>query len=87
MGLVRERLLQVGTGRGVVRDGVRLVLSGHRHVPYVWPIAGMLLMHSGSASTLRTRGFPHDLIRVDAVGSRWNCAYRAANNRAPTPQT
>jgi hypothetical protein len=25
----------------------------------VWPVAGMLLVHSGTVSTLRTRGFPH----------------------------
>jgi 3',5'-cyclic-AMP phosphodiesterase len=51
------------------RCGVDLVLSGHRHVPYVWPIAGMLLVHSGTVSTLRTRGFPHpayNLVTVDA---------------------
>ena len=44
------------------------VLSGHRHVPYVWPVAGMLLVHSGTVSTLRTRGFPHpayNLVRVE----------------------
>jgi 3',5'-cyclic-AMP phosphodiesterase len=47
---------------------VDLVLAGHRHVPYVWPVAGLLLIHSGTVSTLRTRGFPHpayNLIRVD----------------------
>lgn len=46
-----------------------LVLSGHRHVPYVWPVAGMLLVHSGTVSTLRTRGFPHpayNLVTVEA---------------------
>lgn len=39
------------------RAGVDLVLSGHRHVPWVWPIAGMLLVHSGTVSTRRARGF------------------------------
>jgi 3',5'-cyclic AMP phosphodiesterase CpdA len=46
-----------------------LVLAGHRHVPYVWPVAGMLLVHSGTVSTSRTRGFPHpayNLIQADA---------------------
>jgi 3',5'-cyclic-AMP phosphodiesterase len=46
-----------------------LVLSGHRHVPYVWPVAGMLLVHSGTVSTLRTRGFPepaYNLIRIES---------------------
>jgi 3',5'-cyclic-AMP phosphodiesterase len=71
-----------GTGRerNQVRDAgdvlallrrceVDLVLAGHRHVPYVWPVAGMLLVHSGTVSTLRTRGFPHpayNLVRVEA---------------------
>lgn len=69
-----------GTGRerNQVRDAgdvlallrrceVDLVLAGHRHVPYVWPVAGMLLVHSGTVSTLRTRGFPqpaYNLIEV-----------------------
>ncbi len=36
---------------------VDLVLAGHRHVPYVWPIAGMLIVTSGTATTWRTRGY------------------------------
>src|SRR5919106_1258806 len=44
-----------------------LVPSGHRHVPYVWPIAGMLLVHSGTVSTLRTRGFPHPAYNLVSV--------------------
>ncbi len=50
------------------RLSVDLVLSGHRHVPYVWPVAGMFIVHSGTVSTLRTRGFTHpayNLIRVE----------------------
>jgi 3',5'-cyclic-AMP phosphodiesterase len=70
-----------GTGRerNQVRDAgdvlsllrhceVDLVLMGHRHVPYVWPVAGLLLVHSGTVSTLRTRGFPrpaYNLIQVE----------------------
>jgi hypothetical protein len=50
------------------RCAVDLVLSGHRHVPYVWPLAGMLIVHSGTAATLRTRGFPqpaYNLLRIE----------------------
>lgn len=36
--------------------GVDLVVAGHKHVPYVWPIAGMLVVSSGTAATHRTRG-------------------------------
>ena len=35
--------------------GVNLVLAGHKHVPYVWPVGGMLVATSGTASTWRTR--------------------------------
>lgn len=36
---------------------VDLVLAGHRHVPHVWPIAGMFIVHSGTAATRRVRGY------------------------------
>lgn len=36
---------------------VDLVLAGHRHIPYVWPISGMLIVTSGTASTWPTRGY------------------------------
>jgi 3',5'-cyclic AMP phosphodiesterase CpdA len=59
-GRERNQVLDAGDVLSLLRRcEVDLVLSGHRHVPYVWPIAGMLLVHSGTVSTLRTRGFPH----------------------------
>jgi 3',5'-cyclic-AMP phosphodiesterase len=59
-GRERNQVLDAGDVLALLRKcGVDLVLSGHRHVPYVWPIAGMLLVHSGTVSTLRTRGFLH----------------------------
>ena len=68
-GRERNQVLDAGDVLSLLRQcSVDLVLSGHRHVPYVWPIAGMLLVHSGTVSTLRTRGFPHpayNLITVD----------------------
>jgi 3',5'-cyclic AMP phosphodiesterase CpdA len=69
-GRERNQVLDAGDVLSLLRQcGVDLVLAGHRHVPYVWPVAGMLLVHSGTVSTLRTRGFPHpayNLIRVEA---------------------
>jgi Icc protein len=47
---------------------VDLVLCGHRHVPYTWPVADMLIISSGTASTWRTRGFTqpsYNTIRID----------------------
>ncbi len=35
---------------------VDMVLSGHRHVPYVWSISGVRIVHSGTASSMRVRG-------------------------------
>ena len=59
-GRERNQVLDAGDVLSLLRQlGVDLVLSGHRHVPYVWPVAGMFLIHSGTVSTLRTRGFPH----------------------------
>lgn len=41
----------------VLRDcKVDLVIGGHKHVPYVWPLACMYLVCSGTAATWRTRG-------------------------------
>lgn len=36
---------------------VKLVLSGHKHVPNVWQFGDMLLVNSGTASTGRVRGY------------------------------
>ncbi len=60
----------------LARCGVDLMLGGHRHVPHVWPVAGLHLVHSGTVSTGRVRGYarpsynlvevePHEL-RVEA---------------------
>lgn len=68
--IVHHHILAVpGTGRDVnnLRDagdvmailrelGVDMVLSGHRHVPYVWSISGVRIVHSGTVSTYRVRG-------------------------------
>jgi 3',5'-cyclic AMP phosphodiesterase CpdA len=56
----RERNIVLDSGD--VLDKLRevevdLVLCGHRHVPYNWPLADMLIISSGTASTWRTRGF------------------------------
>jgi Icc protein len=67
-GRERNQVLDAGDVLALLRDErVDLVLSGHRHVPYVWPLAGMLIVHSGTVSTRRVRGFPdpaYNLVRV-----------------------
>ena len=68
--MIHHHILAVpGTGRDVnnLRDAgdvmailrelkVDMVLSGHRHVPYVWSISGVRIVHSGTASSMRVRG-------------------------------
>ncbi|MHB0979080.1 MAG: metallophosphoesterase family protein [Thermoleophilia bacterium] len=67
---LHHHLLPVpGTGRerNVVHDagdvlevlitaGVKLVLSGHKHVPYAWRLEDMFVVNTGTVSTLRLRG-------------------------------
>jgi Icc protein len=67
---LHHHLLPVpGTGRerNVVQDAgdvlemllqaeVKLVLSGHKHVPYVWRLDDMFVVNTGTVSTLRLRG-------------------------------
>ncbi|MBE0476388.1 MAG: metallophosphoesterase [Coriobacteriia bacterium] len=51
----------------LMEAGVDLVLAGHKHVPHVWPIAGMLAVTSGTATSWRTRGVTqpsYNLIRI-----------------------
>src|SRR3954447_13348609 len=81
--VIHHHILAVpGTGRDVnnLRDAgdfmailreleVDLVLSGHRHVPYVWSISGVRVVHSGTVSTLRVRGTmppSYSVIEIDA---------------------
>jgi 3',5'-cyclic AMP phosphodiesterase CpdA len=48
---------------------VDLVLAGHRHVPWVWPVAGMLILNSGTVSTWRTRGYTKPSYNVIEITS------------------
>lgn len=40
----------------LMRSGVNLVLSGHKHVPYAWRLEDMFIVSTGTVSTMRTRG-------------------------------
>ena len=53
----RNNIWDAGDVMAVLRDlKVDLVLSGHKHVPYVWSISGVRVIHSGTVSSLRVRG-------------------------------
>lgn len=50
-------LLDAGDVMAMLRElKVDMVLSGHRHVPYVWSISGVRIVHSGTVSSFRVRG-------------------------------
>jgi predicted phosphodiesterase len=40
----------------LVHAGAHVVLSGHKHVPYVWRLEDMYLASAGTCSSLRVRG-------------------------------
>ncbi len=55
----RERDILVDAGeilKILTEDGVDLVFCGHRHIPWVWRIEDMHIIHSGTVGSPRTRG-------------------------------
>ncbi len=40
----------------LITNGVQLVLTGHKHVPYVWRLEDMYIANAGTCSSLRLRG-------------------------------
>ena len=79
-GRERNVVLDAGDVLEILADhDVDLVLAGHKHVPFVWPISGMLIVTSGTASTWRTRAniapsynvitVEQDRARVDIIDS------------------
>src|SRR5918996_546736 len=53
----RNSLRDAGDVVALLRElKVDIVLAGHRHVPYVWSIVGVRVIHSGTVSSLRLRG-------------------------------
>ncbi len=58
-GAGRERNILQDAGdllKLLVDHGVHLVLTGHKHVPWVWRFEEMLIVNAGTASTNRVRG-------------------------------
>jgi Icc protein len=55
------------TLRTIIECKVRLVLGGHRHRPWRWNVGGTQIIHAGTLSSERTRGFyvhSYNLIEV-----------------------
>jgi 3',5'-cyclic-AMP phosphodiesterase len=59
-GTGRERSTVMDAGDALevlVHAGANVVLSGHKHVPYVWRLEDMYLASAGTCSSLRVRGY------------------------------
>ena len=52
------------------RAGVRLVLSGHKHVPYVWRLEDLFVVNAGTVSSLRLRGNTRPCYNVIEIAGR-----------------
>ena len=58
-GTGRERSTVMDAGdllEVLVHAGVNVVLSGHKHVPYVWKLEDLYVVNAGTVSSLRLRG-------------------------------
>jgi Icc protein len=63
---------------------VDLVLSGHKHVPHVWLLNGVLLVNSGTVSSHRLRGYTrpsYNLIEVTPDVVRVTLRYPGTGER------
>lgn len=58
-GTGRERNIVYDAGdvlQILLQAGVNLVLTGHKHVPYIWRLEDILIINAGTVSSLRLRG-------------------------------
>jgi 3',5'-cyclic-AMP phosphodiesterase len=59
-GTGRERSIVADAGdllEVLIGAGVNIVLSGHKHVPYVWRLEDLYVANAGTVSSLRLRGY------------------------------
>lgn len=53
----------------LIKGGVDLVLTGHKHVPYAWRLENLVVVNAGTASSLRLRGKTkpcYNIIEIEA---------------------
>ncbi len=56
--------------QGLIEAGVNLVLCGHRHRPWKWVVEGTPIIHSGSFSSERLRGFFYNSYNIIEISGR-----------------
>ncbi len=65
-------------------SGVHLVLAGHKHVPHVWQVGGMLIVNSGTVASYRLRGYTrpsYNVVSVDEGAVDVTLVYPGAGQR------
>jgi Icc protein len=78
-GTGRERNIVYDAGdllEVLLRSQVKLVLAGHKHVPYAWHLEDLFVVTTGTVSTLRLRGHGRPCYNVIEVGAEWVRIYR-----------
>ena len=78
-GTGRERNVVYDAGDAIEclqRAGVRLVLSGHKHVPYVWRLEDLFVVNAGTVSSLRLRGNTRPCYNVIEIDDRRSNVWR-----------
>jgi 3',5'-cyclic AMP phosphodiesterase CpdA len=64
--------------------GVDLALCGHKHVPHVWLVNGVLIVNSGTVSSYRLRGYTrpsYNIIEVNRASIRVTLKYPGTGER------
>ncbi|MDQ1372725.1 MAG: hypothetical protein QOJ09_63 [Actinomycetota bacterium] len=64
--------------------GVDMALSGHKHVPHVWLLNGVLIVNSGTVSSYRLRGYTrpsYNVIEVSHATIRVTLKYPGTGER------
>ncbi len=64
---------------------VDLVLCGHKHVPHVWDLDGMLIVNSGTVSSYRLRGYirpSYNVLQIDGNSITVTLVYPGSGERA-----
>ena len=63
---------------------VNLVVAGHKHVPHVWELGGILVVNSGTVSSYRLRGYTrpsYNVIRIDEAAIDITLVYPGTGER------
>lgn len=53
--------------RALIRAEAHVVLAGHRHRPWMWNVQNLPILHAGSVSSERLRGFFHNSYNIVEV--------------------